>query len=29
MMTIAASVSWFVALMIYLRASTDRRKRTY
>jgi hypothetical protein len=29
MMTIAAGVSWFVAVMIYIMASTDRRKRTY
>jgi hypothetical protein len=29
MMTIAAGVAWFVAVMIYLMASTDCRKRTY
>jgi hypothetical protein len=29
MLTIAAGVSWFVAVMIYLMASSDRRKRTY
>jgi hypothetical protein len=29
MLTIAAGVSWFVAVMIYLMASTDRRKRSY
>lgn len=29
MMTIAAGVSWFVVVMIYLMAVTDRRKRSY
>lgn len=29
MLTIAAGVSWFVAVMIFLMASTDRRKRSY
>ena len=29
MLTIAAGVSWFVAVMIFIMASTDRRKRSY
>ena len=29
METIAAGVAWFVAIMIFIMASTDRRKRSY
>jgi hypothetical protein len=29
MMTIAAGVSWFVVVMLFVMAGTDRRKRSY
>ena len=29
MITIAAGVSWFVVVMLFVMACTDRRKRSY